>query len=58
VPFEVYELIHHPRGTLALVLIGNLLIVAFMYHRVREKTAAQPRRTKGTRDEGPSQSRA
>jgi uncharacterized membrane protein (DUF2068 family) len=39
VPFEVYELIRHPRGTLALVLIGNLLIVAFMYHRVRQKTA-------------------
>ena len=39
VPFEVYELIGHPRGTQALVLVGNLLIVAFMYHRVREKTA-------------------
>jgi uncharacterized membrane protein (DUF2068 family) len=44
VPFEVYELIHHPRGTLALVLAGNLLIVAFMYHRVREKTAKHVRR--------------
>jgi uncharacterized membrane protein (DUF2068 family) len=54
VPFEVYELIKHPRGTLALVLIGNLLIVAFMYHRVREKTAAHARGTSGATDAGPS----
>jgi uncharacterized membrane protein (DUF2068 family) len=43
VPFEAYEMIRHPRGTLAVVLAGNLLIVAFMYHRVREKTAKQAR---------------
>ena len=54
VPFEVYELIHRPRGSLALVLIGNLLIVAFMYHRVREKTAAYASRTSKGSDEDPS----
>jgi uncharacterized membrane protein (DUF2068 family) len=54
VPFEVFELIRHPRGTLALVLIGNLLIVAFMYHRVREKTAKHARPTSAEGDQGPS----
>src|SRR3954447_14764671 len=37
VPFEVYAMVRHPRVTLAIVLVVNLGIVAFMYHRLREK---------------------
>jgi uncharacterized membrane protein (DUF2068 family) len=39
VPLEVYEMVRHPRMTLAVVLVANLAIVAFMYYRLREKAA-------------------
>lgn len=41
VPFESYEMVRHPSWMLAVVLVGNLAIVAFMYHRLREKAAAE-----------------
>ena len=49
VPLEVWELFRHPSLTLGGVLVGNLLIVAFMYHRLREKTSGEAAALKPTR---------
>ena len=48
VPFEVFEMVRHPRVTLALVLAANLAVVAFLYYRLREKAARRRDLADGT----------
>jgi uncharacterized membrane protein (DUF2068 family) len=41
VPYETHELIHRASVIKALVLLGNLAIAAFLFHRLRVKSARE-----------------
>ena len=44
-PLELYELVHRPTGAKAILLAGNLLIVAYLIYNLLRTRAAARRRT-------------